>query len=188
MEDIQPAKEEGERFFEKGFEKVHAAVFFIDEKNGRMGMLKRAADNDFAPNLYTGVGGKVEKNEGHHAGIVREIDEELGDGKKNLQLEKIREVGRVIINNNAIVSYFALPFESDSLPATEKGIGTLEWVPFDALLNMQLIPTVIHFAGEWKRRGWDTQKPFTVFVTRENADDIYSPVSATIIKEGLLIV
>ena len=174
----------GEDFFEKGFETVHAAVFFVDETNRRIGMLKRAAGLDFAPNLFTGVGGKIEKGEGHRAGIIREIQEEIkGDIP---EVENITEIGRVIVNGKGIVSYFVLPYSGNVLPVADATVGAVQWVPFEQILNLDLIPTARHFFEEWHKRGFTRIDSFTIQLQREKFEDVHSSVISLEIKDGLL--
>ena len=175
-----------EHFFEMGFEKAHTAVFFVDSQKQRIGMLKRSASVDFAPNLYTGIGGKIEKEEGHRDGALRELDEELGKGKQNFAKEDVREFGRVIINDRNIISYFAIPYENDALPKANEGIGELSWEPMENVLQLAIIPTTKAFMEEWQRRGWAIDKPFSVFITREDPNDINSPVANMEVREGLV--
>lgn len=177
-------KNEGERFFESGFEKAHTVVFFLDIKNRRIGMLKRAAGLDFAPNLYTGVGGKIEKDEGHIRGALRELAEELKE--KDFSRENIQEFGRLIINQRNIISYFVLPYDKPELPGTEKNIGELGWMGLDAVLQADIIPTTRFFMEEWAKRDWSADHPFTVFLERKDANDINSDPVSVEVREGLL--
>ena len=45
---------------------------------GKVLLLKRAADKKVDPNLYAGIGGKVEPHEDFYSAIFREIEEETG--------------------------------------------------------------------------------------------------------------
>jgi 8-oxo-dGTP pyrophosphatase MutT (NUDIX family) len=182
----KPPFEEGEHFFEKGFEKAHTVVFFIDTKQYRIAMLKRAANLSFAPGLYTGVGGKIEKEEGHQRGAVRELGEELKEGEESFGKENIKEFGRIIINGHAVICYFALPYENDTLPETADSIGELEWISIDKIMDLDIIPTTKYFMKEWQKRNWDISKPFTVLMTRDDPNDINSIASSIVIEEGLV--
>ncbi len=172
-----------EHFFESGFEKAHTVVFFIDQKTRRIGMLRRSGNVDFAPNMYTGVGGKIEKGEGNYSGAARELNEELvGTFEKT----SLHEFGRIIINGKAIISYFSLPFEADALPSTTENIGDLSWVSLDDIMQLEIIPTTKIFMEEWKKRAWDTSHPFTVSIQRADVSDIKSPVISVESQEGLV--
>ncbi len=176
----------GEHFFDKGFRKAYTVVFFVDEEKRRIGLLKRAPDLDFAPNLYTGVGGKLEKGEGHYEGAMRELGEELREGVDGFDKEKIQEFGRLMVNGQDILCYFILPYGQDLLPVPEENIGDLQWVSLDDVLKMDIIPTTKVFMEEWARRGWTTIEPFTVFLEREDVNDVHSRTALVSGVSGLM--
>jgi hypothetical protein len=170
-------------FFESGFEKAHTVVFFVDRRAGRIGMLKRSSKVDFAPNMFTGVGGKIEKNEGNYTGAARELNEELVGA---FDRKDLSEFGRIIINGSAVISYFALPYEHDALPATAENIGDLSWASLDDVLGLEIIPTTKTFMEEWRKRDWDTSCPFSVLMRRADAADIKSPIISVEVQAGLI--
>jgi len=53
---------------------VNALIF----SEGKLLLLKRAADKKIDPNLYAGIGGKVEPHEDFYSALLREIEEETG--------------------------------------------------------------------------------------------------------------
>jgi 8-oxo-dGTP pyrophosphatase MutT (NUDIX family) len=187
MENLSPENTEQKlqetHFFEAGFEKAHTVVFFIDEKRQRIGMLKRSEKLAFAPNLYTGVGGKIEKGEGNYTGAARELEEEL---KGRFEKRSLKEFGRIIINGMAVISYFSLPHEDDALPEKNEDIGDLSWASFDEVMDLEIIPTTKYFMEEWRKRSWNTDRPFTVLMAREDPNDIKSPVTSISIQEDLV--
>jgi len=65
------------------FEKRYTTIFLADSLSpSSLILLKRRTDTDVAPNLYTGLGGKIELGEDQLAGAVRELKEELLAEKK----------------------------------------------------------------------------------------------------------
>lgn len=53
---------------------VNALIF----SEGKLLLLKRSSDKKVDPNLYAGIGGKVEPHEDFHSALLREIKEETG--------------------------------------------------------------------------------------------------------------
>ena len=53
---------------------VNALIF----AEGKLLLLKRAADKKVDPNMYAGIGGKVEPHEDFYSALLREIKEETG--------------------------------------------------------------------------------------------------------------
>jgi len=53
---------------------VNALIF----SEGKLLLLKRAATKKVDPNLYAGIGGKVEPHEDFYSALLREIEEETG--------------------------------------------------------------------------------------------------------------
>ncbi|MDP3918124.1 MAG: NUDIX hydrolase [Candidatus Woesebacteria bacterium] len=53
---------------------VNALIF----SEGKLLLLKRAADKKVDPNMYAGIGGKVEPHEDFYSALLREIEEETG--------------------------------------------------------------------------------------------------------------
>jgi len=54
----------------------YVGVGGIIEKNGRLLVLRRSQDKDFAPNSWEPVTGRLEKEEDPEEGVLREIKEE----------------------------------------------------------------------------------------------------------------
>lgn len=53
---------------------VNALIF----SEGKLLLLKRSADKKVDPNMYAGIGGKVEPHEDFYSALLREIKEETG--------------------------------------------------------------------------------------------------------------
>lgn len=140
-------------------------------------LMKRAADRTFAPNRYTGIGGKIEIGEGPMAGAIRELREETGI----VDLPLI-EFGRLFVNDEQIIHYF---FGHDSLTVLPKSdVGSLERVPDVEIMSKDWIPTTRFFVEEWQKRFWKIDQPFTVFIQRKIGSDVDSQVLSIKLEEG----
>lgn len=161
------------------FEKKYTNIFLIDSLEPKgMVLLKRGADRAFAPNLYTGIGGKIEKGEDQQTGAKRELWEEAGISDIDL-----KEFGRIIINGKMLISQFYGIYSSAKLPSCNE--GTLEYVPVSSMFTKDIIPTAKVYLEEWATRRWDTQHPFTIFFERKEFENIYSPIISMRVEEGL---
>jgi 8-oxo-dGTP pyrophosphatase MutT (NUDIX family) len=154
-------------------------IFLCDSKQPQyIYLLKRAPTKTFAPNLYTGVGGKIEGKEAPLENAYRELEEETG--LKNIALT---EFGRLIVVSYWTVYQF---FGLYNGPVPKCPEGTIEKFKISNIINLPLIPTQEIFCQEWKNRNWQTNKPFTIFIEREKMEDLYSKITKQEIKEGLL--
>jgi len=143
----------------------------------RLVLLRRAANKKFAPNMYTGIGGKMEPGETITGAVQRELKEETG-------LETpLHEFARVWVNDEKVLYYFWGIHRSSSLPLCTE--GTLEWVDAHDVLEKDVIPTTRDLLIEWKARNFDTAHSFTIMLRRDDAHDIYSQVTHRDVREGL---
>ncbi|MEI6533106.1 MAG: NUDIX domain-containing protein [Candidatus Roizmanbacteria bacterium] len=120
-------------------------------------LLKRAPTKKFAPNYYTGIGGKVEDGETVIQGAYRELKEETGLNKIHLT-----EFAHAIVNNQRFLGYFVGVYQKDDVPICNEGI--LEWVSVDKLFEKQIIPTTGEVVKMWKKRQFQTDKQFSVLM------------------------
>ncbi len=160
---------------------LHYTVIFLCNQlpPTQLILFRRAADRPFAPNRYTGVGGKVEEGETPLAAAVRELEEETG-----LTDIPLAEFGRVIVNNRHILYYFFGNDNGNPLPESNEGI--VERVKVEDLFSYNIIPTTKIFLEEWKKRFWDTTRLFTVSIVRDDPDGIDAKVKKMIVEEGLV--
>lgn len=153
-------------------------VFLGEKKNPtQLVLLKRSPDRDFAPNLYTGIGGKFEPGETPEQCALRELKEETGIETSVSLLGKL-----MIAHHDLELWYFFGVFGSDLLPSCNE--GALEWAQLDRMLARDIIPTTKYFLEEWKKRKW-SHSPFTVIIERYPVDDIWAPVEAVTLIEGI---
>jgi 8-oxo-dGTP pyrophosphatase MutT (NUDIX family) len=142
-------------------------------------LLKRSAAKKFAPNLYTGTGGKLEQDESALTCAQRELFEETG------LRTPLTEFGRIIINKNKRIIYqFHGMYDSDTLPNCPEGV--LEWVTPEELEEKPIIPNAKLFLLEWKERNWDIRKPVTLYIERQDPFDVYSKSTYVEVVDGLL--
>lgn len=156
-------------------------VVFLVDKNplSKVVLLKRAAGKTFAANKYTGVGGKVEKDEGLVDSAIRELIEETG-----IAGIKLYEFARAILNGSDSLHYFWGIYSENNLPASED--GNLEWVKKDNLTGMDFIHSTKTLVKIWqKKRNFDLNKPFTVYLTEVKTQDSVKDVKLIAVKEGL---
>lgn len=147
----------------------------------RLLMLKRAKTKAFAPNYYTGLGGKTEPGETQDECAIRELYEE-----SRIRTELV-QFGQAVVNKQKLISYYFGVVSKELLPECNE--GTLEWFNTNTLINncSPIIKTAKHILTEWQSRNWETSKPFTLTVTRSGGiDDFDKTPEMVILEEGLL--
>ncbi len=158
-------------------------VFLIDNvPPKKIAIFKRSLDKDFAPNMYTGVGGKIEKGETIIQSAYRELDEETG-----IKDVKLYEFARVNIHNKALwLYYFWGLYNKKNLPKSSDGI--LEWVSKEKILEKDIVPTTLALCREWEKRDFSTNSCFTVIEEEINWNDSKKIRITKVleVKEGLI--
>ncbi len=157
-------------------------IFLIDQNPpAKIVMLKRSAEKIFAPNLYTGVGGKVDPEDKTVLdSALRELEEETGI--KNIPLV---EFARCVIDRKYTLFYFWGLFANNKLPHTDD--GTLEWVDIDKILEKEIIPTTQAMCRQWNTKGFRVDKPFTVYVKQIGKNGTVAVVEFEKTVEGLKV-
>lgn len=141
----------------------HFTVIFLGDADppGRLLFLKRSPEKEFAPGLFTGVGGHVEPGETAMEGAVRELREEAG--VCDLPLRPF--AGLVYRSEDIVIHYFYAVWESGgTVPDCPE--GTLSWHRIDAMEALDLIPSTRIVLRLWRARGFRTDDPFTVHWAR----------------------
>jgi 8-oxo-dGTP pyrophosphatase MutT (NUDIX family) len=149
--------------------KEFTVIFLLDQNPpDRLLLLKRAAHKNFAPNYYTGIGGRVGdlpglENETVLQGAYRELSEEteMGLSRENIVLHLF---ACCFYEHGVNLYYFYGLYPSDHLPRFHPADGTLVWVSTAELLDMPIIPTTLAVCQEWQKRGFHTDHPFTLYV------------------------
>jgi 8-oxo-dGTP pyrophosphatase MutT (NUDIX family) len=185
-EKLSSAQEETERVWER-FESAYTAVFLVNDlaHPTHIGMMKRGPNQKRFPNQYTGTGGALEDQDVNQVeGAKREWEEEIG-----LAGVEPKEFGRIIINGKGIIFYFVALYPMGELPAPKpsdgKFVGEVEWIPIEEVMGKDIVPTTRYFMDEWKKRSWTSQRPFTVFLEREDVLDVKSAMKSLEIVDGL---
>src|SRR3972149_3549136 len=157
-------------------------IFVVDKiPLQKMTLFKRAADRDFAPNFYTGIGGKVEQNESIEGSAYRELEEET-----KIKNVKLHEFARVIIDSKLRLYYFWGIYKKKILPKSD--VGSLEWVSKSKVLEKEIVPTTLCVVEELVRRDFNFNSPFTGLEEESFWDEKKKVryVTAVEVKEGLL--
>lgn len=141
-------------------------------------LLKRAKDKKFAPNFYTGIGGKVEVGESVLESANRELKEETG-----IEGLELKQFAKCFLKDEE-GSYFWAILDTTSLPSSAD--GDLEWTPIETLLNKDMIPSTKAICREWKNRNFETDRSFTIFLNDLGLIRGVKKVSIKKIVDGLV--
>jgi len=141
------------------------------ESRGKFLMLKRAATKRFAPNRWTGVGGRVEANEYATltASALRELREETGLEEGDVQGFTLRRAVLVARPGGTlnVLLYFTGLLQEQVLPDCPE--GTLAWVEAGEMANLDII---------------ETSRP----VLPRLAEDIFrDPLGAEVVRVGIAV-
>ncbi len=122
-------------------------IFLLDSNPAtKIVMLKRAPTKKFAPNLYTGIGGKIEAGETVIESAYRELKEETG-----LEGITLKQFTSYRVNNQTVLYYFWGIYPKVQLPDCNE--GSLEWVEVDKILTKEIIPTTMKVCKQWLKDG-----------------------------------
>lgn len=128
-------------------------VIFLINQNPptKIVFLKRGPNRSFAPNMYTGVGGKVEEGETLLESAYRELNEETG-----ITTVKLQQFAKVIINQtDELIYFFGIFPYTPNLPDSNE--GTLEWVKTEDIFQKDIIPTTKEMLKKWRKQNFSTQ-------------------------------
>lgn len=152
-------------------------------------LLKRAATKDYAPGLFTGIGGKIGdipglENETPLESAYRELEEEtLGAISQNNV--KLKEFARCIYPDGLTIYYFQGNFNNLKTPSINPDDGELIWTTIPDLLSKNIIPTTLAVCEEWKKKDFKTDSPFTVFLEHTGMDGSVRLVKVLKVEDGL---
>jgi 8-oxo-dGTP diphosphatase len=90
---------------------------------GKLLLLKRAADKKIDPNLYAGIGGKVEPHEDYFSALFREVEEETGIKElKSIRLYSVTQNPYPPTDSEWVNLYFTASIDEPiSIPKTSDG-------------------------------------------------------------------
>lgn len=98
---------------------VNALIF----SEGKLLLLKRAVDKKVDPNMYAGIGGKVEPHEDFYSALLREIKEETGITKlKSIKLYSVTQHPFPPSNCEWVNLYFLVTIDKQiEIPKSDDG-------------------------------------------------------------------
>lgn len=99
-------------------------------------LMKRAPHKRVFPGRYNGVGGHIERDEDPLTSARREIMEETGLTVHDLCL---RAVYNIDVGADTGIVLFVFTASSDSRDLAQTPEGELQWVPVDAVGNLDLV-------------------------------------------------
>jgi 8-oxo-dGTP pyrophosphatase MutT (NUDIX family) len=133
-------------------------IFLLDQTPpANILLLKRASTKTFAPNLYTGIGGKIEPRESILESSYRELNEET-----NLTGIKLIHFADCVIDSMDTISILYGLFEGTKVPECNE--GKLEWVLIDHVFKKDLIPTARYYLTEWQRKKFSLTEKWSVYL------------------------
>lgn len=149
--------------------------------------LKRSSEKAFAPNYFTGIGGKIGdlpgyENETPLEGAYRELKEET-NGQLGTDNIKLHEFARCVYENGDTLYYFWGKWNKKELPSISSNDGILMKVPKGNILNNKIIPTTRAVCEEWLKRDCSLNSPFTLFVKETGMDGSVRLIEVIRIKD-----
>ncbi len=131
-------------------------------------LLKRSPKTSYAPNFYTGIGGKIGdlpefEDETPIEGAYRELSEESENELSNENIS-LKEFARCEYEDGSKLFYFFGIYNKPEIPHIDSEVGALDWVTTKDLDKYEIIPTTKNVCEEWAARSFDVNNPFTVFV------------------------
>lgn len=165
-------------------------IFLVDQDPpSKIILLKRSAKKVFAPNFYVGIGGKVGDIVGFESetpleSAYRELAEET---ENNLTIDNITlyEFARCLYDSGLTLHYFWGMYKETKLPKISANDGTVEWVETDTLLDLAIIPTTKLVCAEWKKRGFNLNNKFTIYVSETGTQNTVRLVKLLKVADGL---
>jgi len=122
---------------------VYTTIFIFQKT--KVLFLKRAEWKKFAPNLYTGIVGKVEENEHKdiRSSAYRELQEETRI--KPEQISPLKYAGEVLVFNRPdgdhLIYYYSSQVTNDFSLDLFCNEGKLEWHEQESYSELEIIPT-----------------------------------------------
>jgi 8-oxo-dGTP diphosphatase len=119
------------------YQVVPRTLCFITH-GGDVLLLRGAPTKHIWPNKYNGVGGHVEPDEDVYSAALREIREETGLEVRDLRLRGVINIP-VDSDDNTGIMVFVFTATATTREVRPSDEGTLEWIPRDRLLALDLV-------------------------------------------------
>jgi 8-oxo-dGTP pyrophosphatase MutT (NUDIX family) len=166
-------------------------VIFLVDKNpaNKIILLRRSPDKAYAPNFYTGIGGKIGdlsglEDESPLESAYRELSEET-ENELNKEVIKLTEFARCIYEDGLRLYYFYGLYDGETPPRVNPKDGELSWVNVKDLFSKEIIPTTKAVCEEWAQRQFVLNKPFTIYVKESGKDKTVRLVEAINVVDDL---
>ena len=130
-------KEQGLGLSSERYKVIPRTLCFILSPDDDVLLIKGAPTKRIWPNLYNGVGGHVEPGEDVYTAARREVREETGLLVRQMRL---RGVINITVQDRQGIMIFVFMARAESRAVAPSNEGTLEWVPRDRLLSLDLVP------------------------------------------------
>lgn len=115
---------------------VNALIY----SQGKLLLLKRAANKKMDPNLYAGIGGKVEPHEDFYSALLREIEEESGLKEfKSIKLYSVTQHPFPPTDSEWVNLYFIVTLEKQ-IPVPPSDEGEFFWVDLKKVEKLPMTP------------------------------------------------
>lgn len=113
---------------------VNALIF----SEGKLLLLKRSADKKVDPNMYAGIGGKVEPHEDFYSALLREIEEETGITElKSVKLYSVTQHPYPPTDSEWVNLYFLVIIEKQiEIPKSDDGV--FFWIDPSKIENLPM--------------------------------------------------
>lgn len=122
---------------------VNALIF----AQGKVLLLKRAEDKKIDPNMYSGIGGKVEPREDFYSALLREIEEETGLKEfKSIRLYSVTQHPYPPTKAEWVNLYFIVKLEKqiEILPNRD---GEFFWIDLKDINTLQTPTDIKEYLG-----------------------------------------
>lgn len=113
---------------------VNALIFC----NDKLLLLKRAPDKKVDPNMYAGIGGKVEPHESFYDALLREIEEETGLTEfESIKPYSVTQHPYPPTDSEWVNIYFIVNLKAQ-IEVSKTSDGTFHWVTMDEALKLPM--------------------------------------------------
>jgi 8-oxo-dGTP pyrophosphatase MutT (NUDIX family) len=160
--------------------KAWNVIFLLDKiEPSKILILKRSPTKSIAPNMYTGIGGKVEENETLYESAYRELYEEA-----DIKDIKLMHFADIIISNYKLIAYFGGYYDwNKNIKCNE---GDLEWTSVKDVLSKNIIPSTKLVLLEWIKRSYSLTEKWTIIAEELGIQNGVSLAKTLEVKSGFI--